>query len=123
MALQLNGITLLTHDPAKMRAFYERVLNQKGDGSNTHVVFELNGGTLVLWRAQNLEDMVPNAMQDTGSGSTIVSFQVSNVDAEYDRIKDLSLTWLQHPTTHPWGRRAMWFRDPEGHIVNFFQIL
>ena len=27
---------------------------------------------------------------------------------------------VKPPTTQPWGRRSVWFRDPDGNIVNFY---
>jgi predicted enzyme related to lactoylglutathione lyase len=52
------------------------------------------------------------------SGEIILDFVVDDVDAEYERIEALGVDWLLAPTTQPWGRRAMLFRDPEGHLVN-----
>jgi catechol 2,3-dioxygenase-like lactoylglutathione lyase family enzyme len=28
-------------------------------------------------------------------------------------------TFVKRPTTQPWGRRSIWFRDPDGNVVNF----
>jgi hypothetical protein len=27
---------------------------------------------------------------------------------------------VKPPTTQSWGRRSIWFRDPDGNNVNFF---
>jgi len=29
-------------------------------------------------------------------------------------------SWVQEPTTMPWGNRSILFRDPDGNLVNFF---
>jgi uncharacterized glyoxalase superfamily protein PhnB len=52
------------------------------------------------------------------SGEMILDFIVEDVDAEYERIDALGVEWVLPPTTQPWGRRAMLFRDPDGHLVN-----
>ena len=53
-------------------------------------------------------------------GETILDFAVDDVDAEYARIGALGVEWVLLPTTQPWGKRSMVFRDPEGHLVNVF---
>jgi catechol 2,3-dioxygenase-like lactoylglutathione lyase family enzyme len=52
------------------------------------------------------------------AGEIILDFEVDDVDAEYTRIDALGVEWVLPPTTQPWGRRAMLFRDPEGHLIN-----
>jgi len=52
------------------------------------------------------------------AGEIILDFEVDDVDAEYKRIDALGVEWVLPPTTQPWGRRAMLFRDPEGHLIN-----
>jgi predicted enzyme related to lactoylglutathione lyase len=53
-------------------------------------------------------------------GEMILDFAVDDVDAEYKRIDAMGVEWVMPPTTQPWGRRSMLFRDPEGHLVNVF---
>jgi predicted enzyme related to lactoylglutathione lyase len=50
----------------------------------------------------------------------ILDFQADDVDAEYQRVADLGVTWVAPPTTQPWGNRCMIFRDPAGNLVNVF---
>jgi predicted enzyme related to lactoylglutathione lyase len=52
------------------------------------------------------------------SGEIILDFVVDDVDCEYGRIDALGVEWVLPPTTQPWGRRTMLFRDPEGHLIN-----
>jgi len=53
-------------------------------------------------------------------GESLLDFQADSVDAEYERIAELGVTWLMPPTTQPWGCRAMIFADPDGNLVNVF---
>ena len=48
----------------------------------------------------------------------ILDFTADDVDLEHLRIADLGVTWVMPPTTQPWGRRSMLFRDPDGHLIN-----
>jgi predicted enzyme related to lactoylglutathione lyase len=45
---------------------------------------------------------------------------VENVDAEFEKIKELTSEIVQEPTTMPWGNRSLLFRDPDGNLINFF---
>jgi predicted enzyme related to lactoylglutathione lyase len=54
-----------------------------------------------------------------GYGSIPIVFKVNDVDAEYERIKTLGVEFIMLPTTHPWGARSFWFRDPDGNIIDF----
>lgn len=68
------------------------------------------------------EDRGPHAASRAGlaaeAGEVILDFTADDVDAEYSRIDALGATWVMRPTTQPWSRRSMLFRDPLGHLVN-----
>jgi catechol 2,3-dioxygenase-like lactoylglutathione lyase family enzyme len=49
---------------------------------------------------------------------TILDFTADDVDVEYPRIDALGVSWVLPPTTQPWGRRSMLFRDPDGRLIN-----
>jgi catechol 2,3-dioxygenase-like lactoylglutathione lyase family enzyme len=53
----------------------------------------------------------------------MLEFQVDDVDAEYARLNQLDqlkIDFVLAPTTLPWGNRSIYFRDPDGNLVNFF---
>ena len=50
----------------------------------------------------------------------IISFEVDDVDAEYERFREQLSEVVTEPTTMPWGNRALLFRDPDGNLVNLF---
>lgn len=50
----------------------------------------------------------------------ILEFSVANVDEEYARLHGLVKQWVKGPTTQPWGTRSIYFRDPDGNLVDFF---
>jgi uncharacterized glyoxalase superfamily protein PhnB len=58
-------------------------------------------------------------MQGAGNGSFTIGFEVKDVDIEYDRLNAFGVEFVKLLTTHPWGTRSFWFRDPDGNIVNF----
>jgi hydroxymethylpyrimidine/phosphomethylpyrimidine kinase len=44
-------------------------------------------------------------------------FEVDDVDAEYERLRNEGLTFDEPPTDKPWGWRVASLRDPAGHTV------
>jgi catechol 2,3-dioxygenase-like lactoylglutathione lyase family enzyme len=48
---------------------------------------------------------------------------VEDVDEEYERLKSLNVEFVKLPQNHPWGCRSLWFRDPDGNIIDFFTII
>jgi uncharacterized glyoxalase superfamily protein PhnB len=68
------------------------------------------------------EDRGPHATCPAGLAARdkeiILDFTADNVDVEHLRIADLGVTWVMPPTTQPWGRRSMLFRDPGSHLIN-----
>ena len=33
---------------------------------------------------------------------------------------DMNVEIVKPPTTQSWARRSVWFRDPDGNIINFY---
>jgi uncharacterized glyoxalase superfamily protein PhnB len=60
---------------------------------------------------------------DSGGGSVVLEFRVDDVDVEHKRLKELAVEIVAPPTTHPWGRRAMQFLDPDGNVITFYAVV
>lgn len=121
--MKFTGICLVTEDVLALASFYEQVLGLRGEGSEIHKAFQLDGGELAIFSTQGMEGMAPGSMQGAGSGNFTLGLRVADVDAEYERVKALGVDFILHPTTHPWGNRSFWVRDPEGNILSFYQVL
>ena len=52
--------------------------------------------------------------------SVILDFEVTDIDAEYERLQDIVSDWVMPPKLMPWGARAIVFRDPDGNLVNMY---
>ena len=59
-------------------------------------------------------------MQGASNKTIMLEFHVEDVDREYERLKQMSIQWVKPPTTQLWGSRSMYFRDPDGNLLNFF---
>jgi len=121
--MKFVGISLVTKSVTALADFYAEVLGVDAEGDETHVVLHTEGGGITLFSEDGMESLAPNSMQGAGYGGTIIGFAVQDVDQEYQRLKTLGVAFVKLPVTHPWGTRSLWFRDPDGNIVNFFTVL
>ena len=64
--------------------------------------------------------MAPGSTEGAGSGGYTVEIEVSDVNDQHERPRDLGVDIVKPPKIYPWGRRSFWFSDPDGNIVNFF---
>jgi len=77
--------------------------------------------SIFSYRAQ--EKYIPGSAVAEKNRSVILEFRVANVDAEYRRLQGLVKTWVKPPTTQPWGSRSIYFRDPDGNLVDFYTLV
>jgi catechol 2,3-dioxygenase-like lactoylglutathione lyase family enzyme len=117
------GICLITNNVPVLVDFYTKVLGVKAEGDDVHAELSTEGAGIAIFSAEGAESMAPRSMQGAGRGSFATMFEVEDVDAEYERLKALDVEFVMLPTTHPWGARSFWFRDPDGNIVDFFANL
>jgi uncharacterized glyoxalase superfamily protein PhnB len=64
-----------------------------------------------------------DSLPQPGAGAIMLEFEVDDVDTEFARLKAvsrLSIESIIPPTTMPWGNRSIYFRDPDGDLVNLF---
>jgi predicted enzyme related to lactoylglutathione lyase len=121
----LSGVCFITEDVAKLAEFYEKVLQIKADINDVHVQIPLDGGVITLYSRKAAEkDMGFDFSKYHGTGLTKISFNVKDVDAEYEKLKslDVNIDFITLPTSYPWGARSMHFHDPDGNIVCFLSI-
>ncbi|MFZ0679600.1 VOC family protein [Candidatus Binatus sp.] len=118
-----NGICLVTRDVKRIQDFYEAILQSKFQGDDSFAWVESARGTFSIFSAEGMEKMAPGSMKGAGHGSYAIEFEVADVDLEFERLKSLDVEFVKEPTTQSWRRRSVWFRDPDGNIVNFFKSL
>ncbi|MBN1976763.1 MAG: VOC family protein [Anaerolineae bacterium] len=121
--MKFAGICLITDNVPALADFYAKVLGVKAEGDGVHAELNTEGAGMAIFSAEGMESMASHSMQGAGRGSFTTMFEVKDVDAEYERLKALGVEFVMLPTTHPWGARSFWFRDPDGNIVDFFANL
>lgn len=117
----LVNTCLITEHVNDLIAFYESVLNRKAlRTGGDYAEFRSGRGVLAIFSAAAEENYIPGSAKAGGNRSIILEFQVADVDAEYRRLQPVVKTWVKPPTTQPWGTRSIYFRDPDGNLVDFF---
>jgi uncharacterized glyoxalase superfamily protein PhnB len=77
-------------------------------------------GVLAIFSADAQEKYIPGSAAAGNNKSAILEFRVAEVDLEYARLQGLVKTWVKPPTTQSWGTRSIYFRDPDGNLVDFY---
>ncbi len=112
---------LITNNVDRLVAFYEPVLRLRAQRSGPdYAEFRTGAGVLAIYSAQAQENYIPGSATAASNRSMVLEFRVSDVDGEYTRLQSLVKVWVKPPTTQPWGTRSVYFRDPDGNLVDFF---
>jgi predicted enzyme related to lactoylglutathione lyase len=121
--MNLTGICLNTPNVPALAEFYSRLLNLPAEGDENHAEMHTAGAGIAIFSTRGMEAMAPGSMQGACSGSVTLMIEVEDVDVEYERVKNLGVAFIMLPTTHPWGARSFWIKDPDGNIVDFYTAL
>lgn len=117
--MKFAGVCLITDHVRALAEFYEKVLRAKAEGDDTHMSLRVGNTDLAIFSVEGMEGMAPGSTRGIGRGGVTIGFAVEDADAEYERLRAQGAEFLMPPTTHPWGRRSFFFRDPDGNIVVF----
>lgn len=117
----LVNACVVTENVRRLVEFYEPILQLKAKWSgNDYAEFATGLGVLSIFSASAQENYIPGSAEGAKNRSLILEFKVADADAEYRRLKGLVKTWVKLPTTQPWGTRSIYFRDPDGNLVDFY---
>jgi catechol 2,3-dioxygenase-like lactoylglutathione lyase family enzyme len=109
------------HNVKQLVDFYESilVLKAKWSGEN-YAEFPTGVGVLAIFSAEAQEKYIPGSTEAARNKNVILEFRVADVDQEYRRLHSLVKDWVKPPSTQPWGTRSVYFRDPDGNLVDFY---
>ena len=117
----LANACLITNNTKRLVDFYEPILEVKAKWSGeNYAEFRTSVGVLAVFAAEAQEKYIPGSARAAQNRSVILEFSVPDVDQEYKRLQSLVRVWVKPPTTQPWGTRSIYFRDPDGNLVDFF---
>ena len=118
---KLTNTCLITNDVNRLVEFYEPVLGLKANRPGTeYAEFPTGLGVLAIFSAAAQEKYIPGSAQPANNKGVILEFRVADVDQEYARLQSVVKTWVKPPSTQPWGTRSIYFRDPDGNLVDLF---
>ena len=119
--MDLMQTRIVTTDVAGLAAFYAGLIGMDVVTNDYYVELPAGGTSLAFSRRQfNEPDAFGGPSPLIATDKVVLDFQVDDVDAHFERISRLGVEWIMAPTTQPWGKRSMMFRDPEGNVVNIF---
>ena len=119
--MDLVSIRIITHDVDRLARFYEAVTGTVA-ARPAPVFAELRTatGTLAIASTATVAMLGDHAPKPGSNDSIIIEYLVTDVDAEFARLRDMLEDIVLEPTTMPWGSRSALFRDPDGNLVNLF---
>ena len=118
--MRFNGICIVTENVPGLCAFYRKILKLEPEEGNVFEIIPTKGAALSIYSAEGTEKMAPGSLKGAGTGRYTIEFEVEDVDREFERLTAMDVEIVKPPTTQPWGRRSVWFRDPDRNIVNFY---
>lgn len=117
----IDYTVIFVRDMAAMRRFYEDVLNfpLSRELSPGWIEYQIGVNTLALARPSRPAGDTPTP---AGSASLQLAFKVSppEVDQCADELKRRGVTLVSPPTNQSFGHRTLFFRDPDGNLLEVY---
>jgi catechol 2,3-dioxygenase-like lactoylglutathione lyase family enzyme len=117
----IDYTVIFVRDMAAMRRFYQDILGFPllRELSPGWIEYRLGGNTLVLARPSRT---AADVATPNGSASLQLAFKVSaaEVDQCADELVRQGVDLLSPPTDQVFGHRTLFFRDPDGNLLEVF---
>jgi catechol 2,3-dioxygenase-like lactoylglutathione lyase family enzyme len=117
----IDYTVIFVRDMEAMRYFYEDVMGFPflRQLSSNWIEYRVGGNTLVLSRPGLTASDVPTPY---GSAALHLAFKVSalEVDQCAEELMHMGINLLSPPTDRDFGHRTLFFRDPDGNLLEMF---
>ena len=117
----IDYTVIFVRDMVAMRRFYESVLRfpLTRELSAGWIEFQIGGNTLALSRPGRTAKDAPTPK---GSASLQLAFKVAvdDVDRCADELTRHGVDLLEPPTNQSFGHRTLFFRDPDGNLLEVY---
>jgi len=117
--MKFTDVGFVTDDVPRLQAFYEAVFGGKAEGNKHHASLAVDGMGFTFLAQKNPAFYYERT---EGASNIILTFNIDDVDGEYQRLVSLGTRILCEPKTHPWGARSFQISDPDGNILNFRSV-
>ena len=119
--MNLVSVRIITADVDRLVDFYARVTGASVDRPVADFAeLRTPGGTLAIGSTRTVALFGPGTAEPAANRSVIVELLVDDVDAVHRSLGAWVTTFVQEPTTMPWGNRSLLLRDPDGNLINLF---
>lgn len=126
----LTHIRLLTTDFTATFKFYHEVMaleHHEGASEGPYAEFKAGNVILALFPRDLMAGVVGTGdkpAQSDGQDMICAIFDVDNVDAVFERMREAGAHVVTMPEDRPgWGIRTAHFRDPSGNLIEITQEL
>jgi predicted enzyme related to lactoylglutathione lyase len=120
--LELAQVRFVSIAIEPLAAFYAALLGISVPLNEHYLEMPAGPASIGFSQVGFTEDCGPHAGPPTSlppqQREIILDLIADDIDAEHARIDALGVSWVMPPTTQPWHRRSMIFRDPQGHLIN-----
>jgi catechol 2,3-dioxygenase-like lactoylglutathione lyase family enzyme len=117
----IDYTVIFARDMPAMRRFYQDVMRFPVDSElgPQWIAFRV-GGSLLALTARGL--MFDDEAPPQGALSVQLAFRVApnEVDACADALRAAGVEITHPPTDQPWGHRTLYFRDPDGNVLEIY---
>ena len=118
--MKFASTRLIAADIQKMVAFYEMVTGASAQWlAPVFAEIVTPAATLAIGAAETVRAWQEGSAEPGANRTALLEFQVENIAAEYERLKD-KVALVHELKTMPWGNQTFQFRDPEGTAVSLY---
>ena len=118
--MKFASTRLIAADIQKMVAFYEMVTGHPATWlAPVFAEIVTPAATLAIGATDTVRAWQEGSAEPGANRTALLEFQVEDIDAEYERLKD-RVTLVHELKTMPWGNKTFQFRDPEGTAVSLY---
>ena len=118
--MKLASVRIIAGDIRQMVAFYEMITGVAAQWpAPVFAELVLPGATLAIGAVATVPLWQEGSAEPASNRSLFIEFQVDDIDAEYQRLRE-QVPLVHDLKTMPWGNRTFQFRDPEGNAVSLY---